>query len=335
MKKRYWWLSSLFFFAAFYLAGPKPKEPAYNSLAIAVLPTISGDALEKDVARKESNYKIKPGNEARIIWANDSLKNKTKFSVIYLHGFSASHEEGNPIHYRFAEKYKMNLYLARLADHGIDTTEALLNCTVDRLWNTAKEALQIGLSLGEKVIILSTSTGSTLAMKLAATYPDQIEALIQMSPNVAINNDAAFLLNDHWGLHIARMVQGGKYNITNIDTTSIRAQFWNAKYRLEALTELQQLLETSMTDEVFSKIQQPVLNLLYYKNEEEQDPQVKVSAMLAMHEKLATAKDKKKAVAIPTAGAHVIGSKWASKDVEAVWKEIVLFSDEILKLNQL
>ncbi|MFY7918018.1 MAG: alpha/beta hydrolase [Chryseotalea sp.] len=335
MKKRYWLLSSLFFFAAFYLAGPKPKEPAYNSLAIAALPAMPGDALENYVARKESNHKIKPGNEARIIWADDSLKNKTKLSVIYLHGFSASHEEGNPIHYRFAEKYNMNLYLTRLAEHGMDTTEALLNCTVDQLWNTAKEALQIGLSLGDKVIILSTSTGSTLAMKLAATYPDQIEALIQMSPNVAINNDAAFLLNDHWGLHIARMVQGGKYNITNIDTTSIRAQFWNAKYRLEALTELQQLLETSMTEEVFSKIQQPVLNLYYYKNEEEQDPQVKVSAMLAMHEKLATANNKKKAVAIPTAGAHVIGSKWASKDVEAVWKEIVLFSDEILKLNQL
>ncbi|MFN5555291.1 MAG: alpha/beta hydrolase [Chryseotalea sp.] len=335
MKKRYWLLSSLFFFAAFYLAGPKPKEPAYNSLAIAALPAMPGDALENYVARKESNHKIKPGNEARIIWADDSLKNKTKLSVIYLHGFSASHEEGNPIHYRFAEKYNMNLYLTRLAEHGMDTTEALLNCTVDQLWNTAKEALQIGLSLGDKVIILSTSTGSTLAMKLAATYPDQIEALIQMSPNVAINNDAAFLLNDHWGLHIARMVQGGKYNITNIDTTSIRAQFWNAKYRLEALTELQQLLETSMTEEVFSKIQQPVLNLYYYKNEEEQDPQVKVSAMLAMHEKLATANNKKKAVAIPTAGAHVIGSKWASKDVEAVWNEIVLFSDEILKLNQL
>ncbi len=335
MKKRYWLLSSLFFFAAFYLAGPKPKEPAYNSLAIAALPAMPGDALENYVARKESNHKIKPGNEARIIWADDSLKNKTKLSVIYLHGFSASHEEGNPIHYRFAEKYNMNLYLTRLAEHGMDTTEALLNCTVDQLWNTAKEALQIGLSLGDKVIILSTSTGSTLARKLAATYPDQIEALIQMSPNVAINNDAAFLLNDHWGLHIARMVQGGKYNITNIDTTSIRAQFWNAKYRLEALTELQQLLETSMTEEVFSKIQQPVLNLYYYKNEEEQDPQVKVSAMLAMHEKLATANNKKKAVAIPTAGAHVIGSKWASKDVEAVWNEIVLFSDEILKLNQL
>ncbi|MFO0505338.1 MAG: alpha/beta hydrolase, partial [Chryseotalea sp.] len=236
MKKRYWLLSSLFFFAAFYLAGPKPKEPAYNSLAIAALPAMPGDALENYVARKESNHKIKPGNEARIIWADDSLKNKTKLSVIYLHGFSASHEEGNPIHYRFAEKYNMNLYLTRLAEHGMDTTEALLNCTVDQLWNTAKEALQIGLSLGDKVIILSTSTGSTLAMKLAATYPDQIEALIQMSPNVAINNDAAFLLNDHWGLHIARMVQGGKYNITNIDTTSIRAQFWNAKYRLEALT---------------------------------------------------------------------------------------------------
>lgn len=35
-------------------------------------------------------------------------------------------------------------------------------------------------------------------------------ALINLSPNIAINDPAAFLLNNPWGLYIARAVMGGK-----------------------------------------------------------------------------------------------------------------------------
>jgi hypothetical protein len=61
--------------------------------------------------------------------------------VVYIHGFSASQEEGDPVHYTFAKKFGCNLFLNRLADHGVDTTEPLLNVTADKLWSSAKEAL--------------------------------------------------------------------------------------------------------------------------------------------------------------------------------------------------
>jgi hypothetical protein len=64
--------------------------------------------------------------------------------VVYLHGFSASQEEGDPVHYEFAQKFGCNLYLSRLEDHGVDTTQPLANVTADRLWNSAKEAYAIG-----------------------------------------------------------------------------------------------------------------------------------------------------------------------------------------------
>ena len=35
-------------------------------------------------------------------------------SVVYLHGFSASQEEGDPVHYDFAQKFGCNLFLAAL-----------------------------------------------------------------------------------------------------------------------------------------------------------------------------------------------------------------------------
>src|SRR5688500_10367739 len=86
-----------------YFAGPQPTPPKYN----LQLPAVPADALllEKYVADHESKFKLKPDNEARIIWYNDSLKQKTEYAVVYLHGFSASQEEGDPAHISFAKKF--------------------------------------------------------------------------------------------------------------------------------------------------------------------------------------------------------------------------------------
>src|SRR4051812_31893444 len=105
-----------------YLSGPQPSTPHYD-LTLPVVPTGAG-ALEQYVAANEAKHKIKPNNEAHIVW-NDSIRQKTEFAVVYIHGFSASQMEGDPVHRRFAKEFGCNLYLARLADHGVDTTETL------------------------------------------------------------------------------------------------------------------------------------------------------------------------------------------------------------------
>ena len=314
---------------ALYFLGPAPEPGTYEE----ALPSVpeSPVALEDYIRRKEANHRIKPDNEATIVW-RDSTRTRTEYAVVYLHGFSASREEGDPVHRRFAENFGCNLYLPRLADHGVDTTESLMLFTADRAWNSALEALAIGKQLGEKVILMSTSTGGTLALMLAAKFPEHVHALINMSPNIAINNPAAFLLNDPWGLHIARMVKGGKYNVTG--ASAEKSRYWNAKYRLEAVVQLQELVESSMNRETFSAVTQPVLTLYYYRNDEEQDPEVKVSAMLQMHEQLGTPDALKVAKAVPDAGAHVLGSPLSSNDVEGVYAEIEKFALEKLRLRK-
>jgi esterase/lipase len=299
--------------AVFFL-GPQPAEPLY-SLTLPEVPS-DADGLENYVKQQEEKHKIKEGNSAEIVWF-DSTRQKTEYAILYLHGFSASKMEGEPVHRKLAKEFGCNLYLSRLSDHGVDTTETLLLYTADRAWESAKEALAIGQQLGRKVILLSTSTGGTLALKLAADYPDKVFALINMSPNIAINNGAAFLLNGPWGLQIARMVMGGEYRITG--ASEEHARYWNKKYRLEALTQLEELVETTMTKETFQKVKQPSLTLYYYKNEEEQDPEVKVSAMLDMNKMLGTPADLKEVKAFPKAGAHVIGSTLVSHDVDGVY----------------
>jgi pimeloyl-ACP methyl ester carboxylesterase len=313
---------------AIYFIGSRPDRPAYK-VAMPDVPS-DGGQLEEYIAAVESKHKLKRDNQARIVW-RDSAKTKTEYAVVYLHGFSASQKEGDPVHLKFAADFGCNLFLSRISDHGVDTTEALLYFTADRAWESAKEALTIGTRLGDKVILMSTSTGSTLALRLAAMYPDKVHALINLSPNIAINDPAAFLLNDPWGLQIARMVLKSDYRQTGAEGE--KAEYWNNKYRLESLVQLEELVETSMTPEIFSRITQPSLTLYYYKNEQEQDPEVKVSAMLDMHRQLSTPDSLKTAKAIPTAGAHVIGGSLASRDVESVYAEIRKFALEKLHLT--
>ena len=313
--------------ACIYFLGPQPTKPLYN----ATLPIVPADAtaLEKYVEARDKGHHIKFNNEGKIVW-KDSTKSKTEYVVVYMHGFSASQMEGDPVHRRFAKEFGCNLYLPRLADHGVDTTEQLLLYTADRAWQSAKDALAVGKQLGDKVILMGTSSGATLALMLAAQYPKDVYALINLSPNIAINNPAAFIINNPWGLQIARLVMHGKYKINKASDEN--SKYWNNKYRLEAAVQLEQILEDNMNAKTFSKIKQPSLTLYYYKNEKEQDPEVKVSAALEMNKRLGTHDSLKEAIAMPNAGAHVLASPLKSKDVEGVYKEIEKFALEKLKL---
>ena len=178
---------------------------------------------------------------------------------------------------------------------------------------------------------MGTSTGGTLALKLAAVYP-QINSLILLSPNISIFDNNAWLLNNPWGLQIARAVTGSHY-VYSSDSRPLATQYWNSRYRLEAATELEELIETTMKPEVFNKVTQPLLLLYYYKDKVHQDSVVKVDAMLKMFKELKTPLPLKREVAMPAAGNHVIGSYIRSKDTEGVTTEIEKFMTEVLKMS--
>ena len=314
-----------------YFLGPKPKTPRYDVTIPAVPTELS--ALEEHVKEIESKVKVKPDNEARIVWANDSVKQKTEYVVLYLHGFSASQEEGDPVHENFAKKFGCNLYLARLSEHGLQSDEPMKDMTADKLWNSAVEAYAIAKQLGEKVIIMSTSTGGTLSLMLCANFPE-IHSQILLSPNIRLFDPNSRLLNDHWGFQIAKMVMGTDHIITANQTENFK-KYWYSKYPFIPLTELEELVETSMTKENFTKVKQPTLLLYYYKNEKEQDNVVSVAAMKEMFNQLGTPASMKRETAIPNAGDHVIGGSIVSKDIASVEKEIEQFALDMLKLNPL
>jgi len=328
LKKRYKILLGLsVLLIVVYLAGPKPKKPVYSK----ELPKLPGiQKLEIYVKGIEKEHTVKPGNEAEIVWA-DSTHRQTEYAIVYLHGFSASKMEGNPIHLNLAKKLRANLFLPRLAEHGMESLSPMRHFTADKLWETSKQAYAIGKKLGKKVIIIGTSTGGTVAIKLASVYPE-INSLILISPNVAINEKNAWLLNDPWGLQIARKVVGAEERKVLEERSDEYKKYWYTNYRLEALVELEELVESTMTKSVFEKVKQPVLMLYYYKNELEQDPVVRVDAMLKMFNELGTPNNLKIKVTIPNGGNHVLGSYITSKDLPGVEIAIDSFVESVLKI---
>ncbi len=307
-------------------AGPRADFPAL----VKELPKLGVSILELDNYIQEKERKIenlKPDNEAQIVWA-DSVR-KTPFSIVYLHGWSASQEEGDPIHEELAKKYGCNLYLSRLAGHGIDSKDSFLKLSPKDLLESAKEALLIGNLIGEKVILMSCSTGGTLSIYLAAEYPELVHAQMLYSPNIHIYSSTTKLLTGPWGSQLGHALIG---NYRSFDRPQEIQQYWTTTYRMEGLICLQKLLDETMKPDIWSKVTQPLFLGYYFKNEEEQDKTVSVEAMLEFYENVLTPAGLKRKVAFPDVGGHVVLSRMRSKDLPSVRKETFAYVEEVLGL---
>lgn len=288
------------------------------------------DQIETYLAEKEDAVPdVFPENRARVVWA-DSIR-KTPYSVVYLHGFSASAMEGAPLHQDFAKRYGCNLLLARLADHGRDSKESFLDLTPKMLMESAKEAIALGQLLGERVILMSCSTGSTLSAYLAAENPELIEAQIMYSPNIALYSGASALLTKPWGLQLARLTTGGDYRSFTVPEECV--PYWTTTYRVEGIIMVKALIDQTMKPATFEKISHPVFIGCYYKNEEEQDNVVSVAAMRDFIDQISTPTEDKQLVTFADAKTHVIAAGCQSQAFEKVREATYAFAENTLDLK--
>lgn len=329
MKKRYWFLGIILLLVLVYLLGPKKTYPAFD----ANLPIIEVklEDLDAYISNKEAQINnLKPNNESQIIWA-DSVR-KTAYSIVYLHGFSASPMEGAPVHLQTAARYGCNMYLHRIKGHGINDSTSFVNLTPGDMIDAAKEALVIGEKLGEKVILMSASTGSTLSIYLATEHPDKIEAMLMYSPNIDLAMSSSRMLTKPWGLPLVRWMAGG--NIRQMqDTEGEAANYWTTRYHIAGLVALRELVDRTMTDERFKALKTPFFMGYYYEDEENQDSAVSVAAMRDFFTKVSTPTEKKVELAFPKAKAHVITSKFRSQDLEGVANATYQYMEEVLGMH--
>ncbi len=311
-----------------FMLGPKSASPILDPAPLSCSVEIS--KLDSHLTRLEKRFNtLKPENEAAIIWAGDSI-HKTGYAIVFLHGFSASKMEGRPVTTEFAKEFGMNLFEPRLYGHGLDTSEPFIDLTPENYIESAKEAIAIAKVIGEKVIIMGSSTGATLGLYLAANDPS-IAAVFCYSPNIDIFDPNSKMLTGPWGLQLARLFTGSEFR--EYDAPTDFKRYWQTRYRLEGLVAVRQLIEATMVPSIFAKIHQPVFVGCYFKNEAAQDSVVSVSAMRNMLGLLGTPEANKRMIEFPNVGAHVITNPARSRDVASVQFETRKFAMEVLGLK--
>jgi alpha-beta hydrolase superfamily lysophospholipase len=235
-----------------FLAGPRIKVD--TELYPVHLPA----DLDEYLARSEARYAdIIPGTEKSIVWANAANKQKTKYAIIFVHGFSATRQEIAPACNILAEKIKANLFYTRLRGHGRDV-EAMSSATANEWMNDVVEAVAIAKRLGEKVIYIGNSTGATLAVwaALHADLRENIDGLVLISPNFYPANPMVGFTRLPWGLQIGRAVMGDyrEWKPRN----AMEERYWTYRYRIEVLYNMMGLVDL-VEDLNLSEMKIPVL----------------------------------------------------------------------------
>lgn len=311
---------------AIYLIGPRVDTPDLDLTPVTI--EVPLEELESWIEQKETAIgNVRPGN-ASTLYFQDSIPKKTKYAVLYLHGFTASGKEGEPVHQMVAQALDANLYIPRLFAHGLEETEPMLEFNNEAYWHSGKEALAIAKQLGEQVIVLATSHGGALGLSLA-NDPD-IAALVLYSPNIALYSGTSKLLSKPWGLQIARFIKGGNYHFME-GPSEEKKKYWTTKTRLESLVHMQKFLDLKMRKSTFQKVTAPTLLAYYYKNDSLQDKVVSVPAMLNMYDQLGTPEALKEKIAFPNVCDHVITSYITTTQYDEVAVATISFLKQHLK----
>ncbi|MFN3642099.1 MAG: alpha/beta hydrolase [Gemmobacter sp.] len=204
-----------------------------------------GEDLDAWLAAREGVVPgIVPGVEKRIVWAGEPGA-RTPLAILYLHGFSATSEEIRPVPDRVAAALGANLYFARLAGHGRDGP-AMAEATAEDWMLDLAEALAIGARIGDRVILMGTSTGGALILAgLGADLPgtDRVAGAVFVSPNFRLASAAGMVLDlplvERWG----HLIAGRERAFEPLNAA--QAQYWTEAYPTAALYPMARMMRAA------------------------------------------------------------------------------------------
>ena len=219
------------------------------------LPTIPAD-VQAYIASVEASYgNVLPDTERKIIWANED-RQKTKYSIVYLPGFSATRKETEPFADEVAKTFGANLYYARLRGHG-QPPQFLGKAKVEEWFADTAEALAIGEAIGENVIVMACSTGATLAIHLTQQLPAHApKAFVFISPNFGAVQAGSELAAGPWGIQLVHLLVGDEYEWKSMSREL--EQYWTNHFPSDVLVEVASLVRLVRKSDL-SKIKTPTL----------------------------------------------------------------------------
>jgi len=246
--------------------GPRPSREE----TVRFDPAMIGADIDAWLTAREAEVaNVKDGAQKGVVWADPATKSKTPLALVYIHGFSATRREISPVVENAAAQLGANAFFTRLAGHGRDSAamaEATMNDWVDDL----AQAMEIGRRIGERVVLVGTSTGGTLAT-LAAARPglaSDLAAIVLISPNYALPGVSTGLLNMPWAETILPLVFGANRSFEPHNEQ--QAQWWTTSYPSSAVFPMAALLAT--VDSIdYGRIATPAL-FIFSPNDKVIDP---------------------------------------------------------------
>lgn len=235
-----------------------PREPVDTTVRFDPA-AIRGDP-DAYLLRSEADIpNLRPNAQKEIVWAFPASRARTPLAIVYVHGFSATKAETRPLADDVAKALDANLFYTRLTGHGRDPA-AMDQARVNDWVNDLAEAIAIGRAIGNRVIVIATSTGGTLAT-LGATVPglmDGVEGLVLVSPNFGLQNRRAFLLDLPFARKILPRIGGATQGFEPVNQA--QAENWTTRYPIGALVPMAALVRATLAADM-STITIPALAL--------------------------------------------------------------------------
>ena len=173
---------------------------------------------------------LRPGTEKKVLWfQGNGVKSKT--SIVFIHGFSASRVEIDPVVNLIAVELNANVYFTRLRGHGQDG-RALGEATYEQLLDDTIEAIEIGKSIGDDLVLIGCSTGCSLIHIALGQYND-IKAAIYISPNFGPKPIIGQALRIPGAKFLVPLVFGKEHSFVALNDEYTTC--WTTKYPTKAL----------------------------------------------------------------------------------------------------
>jgi len=189
------------------------------------------NSLDKFIESNENKVpNIRLDTKKKIIWASKNNQ-KTKTSLVFIHGFSATRFELNPVIEILGKELQANIFFTRLKGHGQDG-KALGEATFDDWIIDTQEAIEIGKAIGDNLVLIGCSTGCSLIHTILE-QSTTIQAVIYVSPNFGPKSFKGQLLRVPGAKLFMPLVFGNEHFF--IPKNAEHERCWTTRYPIKAL----------------------------------------------------------------------------------------------------
>ena len=248
------------------LTAPTPRAP----------PPVDLTQLDGWLRASEAAFTdLRPGTNKGIVWQGAD-RQRRPWAVVYLHGFSASRLETAPLAEVVAQALGAHVFYARLTGHGRGGDAMAEAWPQDWMADTV-EALRIGNLLGHRVLLMSCSTGATLATWLGTSaLGSRVAAHVFLSPNFGPKDWRGELVNWPWGRRLVLTMAGESRGW--VPESEAEALAWTSRYPTRAVFPMMALVK-SVRDSDLTSFQAPVL--VHYSEQDQTVSPARIKAAFA------------------------------------------------------